>query len=133
MKNTILFILLFAGIFQVSCSDDNLENDNQQKVAFRFTADTASMYSFAIRLDTTVVSDSAHATTYSKEYIAYNLFEPPADTVKFTAFPPLDWVGTNRNASVTLEILYNGQVVADTTGVLSGFDRPTGITVQTVF
>ncbi len=133
MKKIALLLSIALTAWIISCSDDNNVSENQSRLGFRFTADSSSLYNFAIRFDTTTVYDSAFGTSFMSEYSVSNLFDPPADTLRFTVYPPFEWVGTDANADVRLQILYNGQIIADTTGQLTGFDRPGGITVSSVF
>jgi hypothetical protein len=133
MKKTLLILGLAAGGFLVSCSkDDEPVNNNNKVVRVEFTSDTLSMYNFALRLDTSAVFDSANTVSFQQNYVFNNLPNSSGDTLKFTVYPPFSWVGTAAEANVSIRLLVDGVVKAADTSLITGADRPGGLTVYTV-
>ncbi|MEI2749936.1 MAG: hypothetical protein V9E88_14390 [Ferruginibacter sp.] len=133
MKKTLLMLGLVTGGFLVSCSkDDEPVNNNNKVVRVEFSSDTLSMYNFALRLDTTAVYDSANTVSFQQNYVFNNLPNSTGDTLKFTVYPPFSWVGTTAEANITLRLLIDGVLKSTNSGLITGADRPGGLTIYTV-
>ncbi len=128
-----LFFLLIAAAFFVSCTKDPVSNTPNKQVTVQFTSDTISTYYFRTGVDSLIADDSVTAMNFQKDYLITNVNNLVGDTLKFTVFPPNDWVGTDRKAHISMNLLVDGVLKAATVDSLFGVDRPTGVTIYTIF
>ena len=137
MKKLLLACTLLASVTMMSCEKENSGTENTDvglgnvEIRYDFTATTPAEYFFVFTRGTEVTDDSIVTQNYSRTFTAIRRSAP--SVAQFEVFPPEDWMNTTESATVNLKISVNGTVMKDTTGILAGVDRPTGISVTTTY
>lgn len=100
-------------------------------VKYDFTASTAAAYRLVYKKDSILIDELINATTWTKTVNVART--STSKTARLSIYPPEAWVGTTNTANINVRLTVDGIVKKDTSGVLAGFDRTNGITVQTGF
>jgi hypothetical protein len=91
----------------------------------------AANFRLAYNKDSIVIDEFVNATTWSKSVnVSRN---STSKTARLSIYPPEAWVGTSNQANIHLKLSIDGVLKKDTSGVLAGFDRALGLSVQTSF
>lgn len=142
MKSKIILSLGIATVLFTACEKNDLKpatptNTNPPPsatdfvVKYEFTASRAAEYRLAYKRDTSIIDEFINTTTWTK---TVNVARSSASkTARLSVYPPESWVGTSNTANINVKLTIDGVLKKDTSGVLAGFDRAMGITVQTPF
>lgn len=138
MKNIFFLCMCIVLISFFSCSKDsagpnpvNPSNNNPIIIKYEFTSNLTAAYRFAYKQDTTFLDEIMTTQVWSK--IVNVSRNTTSRVAKFSVYPPEIWVGTPTQANVNLKLSVDGVVKKDTSGILAGFDRALGITIQSSF
>ena len=144
MKNKLFFSLVItAGLF-AACEKNDLQPATPTTpppttpptaadfvVKYEFSASRAAEYRLAYKRDTSIVDEFINTTAWTKTVNVART--STSKTARLSVYPPESWVGTSNTANINVKLTIDGVVKKDTSGVLAGFDRAMGITVQTNF
>lgn len=141
MKHKIILSLGIATALFAACEKNDLQPPTPTTpppptatdfvVKYEFTASRAADYRLAYKRDTIIVDEFINTTTWTK---TVNVARTSTSrTARLSVYPPESWVGTANTANINVKLSIDGVVKKDTSGVLAGFDRALGITVQTPF
>ncbi len=100
-------------------------------VKYEFTASRAAEYRLAYKRDTSIVDEFVNTASWTKTVNVSR--SSTSKTARLSVYPPDSWVGTTNTANINVKLTIDGVLKKDTSGVLAGFDRAMGITVQTAF
>ena len=130
------FCILTAGILSCSKENTNLATIPPVSTApfvvkYEFTSNVPAEYRFAYKRDTSIIDEIATTAAWNKTVTVQR--SSTSRTARLSVYPPDAWVGTNIQANVNLKVSVDNVLKKDTSGTLAGFDRASGITVQTAF
>ncbi len=137
MKKLLLAFVVVGSVALTSCEKENSGSNNNDvglgnvEIRYDFTASTPAEYFFVFKRGTDVTDDSIVTQNYSRTFTAVKRSAP--SVAQFEVFPPEEWVNSTESATVNLKITVDGNVMKDTTGIIAGADRPTGISVTTTY
>ncbi len=100
-------------------------------VKYEFTSSRPAEYRFAYKSDTLIIDEITNTAAWTKTVSVQR--SSTSRSARLSVYPPDAWVGTNTQANVNLKLSVDGVLKKDTSGTLAGFDRASGITVQTAF
>lgn len=141
MKRKIFLILGIIGVaLFTACKKNDLQPPTpgnpppvgfEYVVKYEFSADRAADYRLAYKRDTSIIDEIASTMTWTK---TVNVSRNSASkTARLSVYPPEAWVGTTNTSNINIKLSIDGVVKKDTSGIIAGYDRTTGITVQINF
>ena len=140
VKNKFILSLGIATALFTACEKNDLQPASPTPppttapdfaVKYEFTASRAADYRLAYKSDATIVDEFVNTTTWTKTVNVPR--NSTSKTARLSVYPPEAWVGTTNTANINVKLSIDGVVKKDTSGILAGFDRAVGITVQTGF
>jgi hypothetical protein len=126
-----LTLLLMILVFAACSKDSELSVPTTVKLRYEFSAQQSDSFIVSFSIDTlnngTEYTETISALSWNKDTII------PASGVqrvtRFVAFAPIAWGGTTLQTAAHLRIWVDDVEKSSATGTLSGFDRPTGLSV----
>lgn len=140
MKNKTCLSLALAISFFTACDKSDLQPATptpQSPVAtdhvvkYDFAASTAAAYKLTYKKDSSLIDEIVNTSTWTKTVSVART--STSKTARLSVYPPDAWFGTTITANINVKITVDGIVKKDTSGLLAGFDRTNGITIQTNF
>jgi len=135
MNNKIIFILAVLVLF-ISCNKESTNSaspDNTSAVAIKymFTSNLSAEYRIAYKQDSLILDEIILTQAWSKTVNVPG--NSTSKIARLSVYPPDAWVGTGTQANINIKLFIDGMIKKDTSGILAGFDRASGITVQTTY
>jgi hypothetical protein len=126
----IILIIIFGSC---SSDDQNLHpGSTTVNLRYEFSADVSDSFIIAYSIDTIIPVHNVALTIDDSQWVKDTTVAKSNVTrvARCVAYAPLSWAGTTLQTNATLKIFVDGQKKDSVTNILSGFDRPTGITAS---
>ena len=137
MKNVVIIFTCAITILFSACKKESSNpagpgnSSTTATIKFDFNSNLPAQYNISYNTDITAMGEEINGQSWTKTVTVSKT--SVSRLAKLTVYPPVAWVGTNTQANVNLKITVDGIVKKDSSSILLGLDRSSGISVQTTY